>query len=165
MHVSHIISIFRALNRNKVQYVVAGGLAVVAHGYGRLTKDIDIIVHLVPENIRAAFDALKTLGYSPRVPITADQFAGASLRKSWIKTKGMKVLCMYSDRFFDVPIDIFVYEPVRFSRLYKSALIEKAARGVPVRYADTDALIFMKRKAGRPKDLDDIENLIKLKRL
>jgi hypothetical protein len=35
-------AIVEALHRRGVRYLVAGGLAVVAHGYLRLTKDVDL---------------------------------------------------------------------------------------------------------------------------
>lgn len=35
--------VFKALNKAKVQYVVAGGTAVVLHGYRRFTDDLDLI--------------------------------------------------------------------------------------------------------------------------
>lgn len=34
-----------------MKYLVAGGLAVNAHGYLRFTKDVDFVVQLVPDNI------------------------------------------------------------------------------------------------------------------
>ena len=39
-----------ALDAAGVRYLVAGGLAVGAHGYLRFTKDVDIVVQLVPDN-------------------------------------------------------------------------------------------------------------------
>ena len=35
-----------ALERAGVRYLVAGGLAVNAHGYVRYTKDVDLVIHL-----------------------------------------------------------------------------------------------------------------------
>lgn len=63
------------------RYLVAGGLAVNAHGYLRFTKDVDIVVHLVPENVarlcRAAGDRISTLGsrvrFRPGIPPGTDQ--------------------------------------------------------------------------------------------
>ena len=37
----------RVLDEAGVRYLVAGGLAVNAHGYLRFTRDIDLVVHLV----------------------------------------------------------------------------------------------------------------------
>ena len=43
--------VFRALNKGKVRYAVAGGVAVVLHGYIRFTADLDLIIHLEEKNI------------------------------------------------------------------------------------------------------------------
>ncbi|HVW70063.1 MAG TPA: hypothetical protein VHB68_13890 [Steroidobacteraceae bacterium] len=69
-----------ALEMAGVRYLVAGGLAVGAHGYLRFTKDVDIVVQLVPDNIERTFNALASLGYRPIVPITMKQFSNNELR-------------------------------------------------------------------------------------
>jgi hypothetical protein len=38
--------VFKALNKARVKYVIAGGVAVVLHGFMRLTNDLDLIVLL-----------------------------------------------------------------------------------------------------------------------
>lgn len=80
-----------------VRYLIAGGLAVGAHGYLRFTKDVDMVIQLLPENIERTFAALASLGYRPAVPITQEQFADGPLRESWIRDKGMQVLQFWSD--------------------------------------------------------------------
>jgi hypothetical protein len=67
----------QALVATGVRYLVAGELAVNAHGYIRFTKDVDLVVQLVPDNIACAFAALATLGYRATAPVTAAQFADA----------------------------------------------------------------------------------------
>ena len=49
---------FEALEAGGVRYLVAGGLAVGAHGYLRFTKDVDIVIQLIPDNIERTFTAL-----------------------------------------------------------------------------------------------------------
>lgn len=83
--------------RHEVRYLFAGGMAVLAHGYLRTTMDIDIVVGLSSENIRAAFRALESVGYRPRQPITAEQFADEELRESWRREKHMLVLQFWAD--------------------------------------------------------------------
>lgn len=51
----------RALNDAHVRYVLIGGFAVVAHGAGRFTKDIDLLVDAAPENVRRIRTALAVL--------------------------------------------------------------------------------------------------------
>ena len=159
MKVASFEAIVRALNEAQVSFLVVGGLAVVAHGFGRNTRDVDLVVQLDQEQIRRAFAALARLGYQPRVPITAEQFADAGLRKSWIREKGMLVLNFHSDEHNETPLDVFVSEPFDFSEEYREALVEELAPGLSVRILRLPALLQMKRSAGRPQDLADVDEL------
>ena len=51
MEVRSVEAIVKALNGAKVKYLIVGGVAVVAHGYERLTKDLDLVIGLERENI------------------------------------------------------------------------------------------------------------------
>ncbi len=97
MKLQSVAAILKALNEAEVRALVVGGLAVNAHGYLRFTKDADLAIQLDPANIERAFRALATLGYQPRVPISAAQFSIPAMRESWIRDKGMKVLQFASD--------------------------------------------------------------------
>jgi hypothetical protein len=46
-----VIRICRALNEAGARYLLIGGFAVVAHGAGRFTKDIDLLVDAAPDNV------------------------------------------------------------------------------------------------------------------
>lgn len=46
-----VVRICRALNEAGARYLLIGGFAVVAHGAGRFTKDIDLLVEDTPENV------------------------------------------------------------------------------------------------------------------
>jgi hypothetical protein len=159
MRLSSFEAIATALDAGGVRYLVAGGLAVNAHGYLRFTKDLDVVVQLIPDNISRAFAALQALGYRPAVPITASQFADAGLRDSWIRDKGMKVLQFWSDAHRDTPVDMFVSEPFGFNEEYERALIKPLHGSILVRFVSVPTLIRMKREAGRPQDLADIQHL------
>jgi hypothetical protein len=56
-----VVRICRALNEAGARYLLIGGFAVVAHGAGRLTKDIDLLVDDSPENIARVKRALSIL--------------------------------------------------------------------------------------------------------
>jgi len=159
MKLASLEAIIKALNEGSVRYLVAGGLAVSAHGYIRATQDVDLVVALEPDNIRQAFGALATLGYRPLVPITGEQFADADLRREWIRDKGMRVLNFFSDRHRETNVDLFVAEPFDFAREYANALRGDIAPGVSAAFVSLPTLIAMKEEAGRPRDLDDIEHL------
>lgn len=152
-------AIAAALNDAQVRFLVAGGLAVNAHGFVRTTFDVDLVVALDPANIRKAFAALATLDYRPTVPVTAEQFADRTQRESWIRDKGMQVLNFHSPRFNPAPVDVFVTEPFEFNREYDAAMRGELTPGLWVRFVSLQTLIDMKRLANRPKDLEDIEQL------
>lgn len=159
MKLASVEAIAKALNDGSVRYLVAGGLAVNAHGYIRHTQDVDLVIALDPANILRAFERLATLGYRPLVPITAEQFADAALRRQWILGKGMKVLNFFSDRHRETRVDVFVAEPFDFEREYAGAMRGELGRGLSVRFVSLPALITMKQEANRPRDLDDIQHL------
>ena len=46
-----LVRLCRALNGAGARYVLIGGFAVIAHGRGRFTKDIDLLVDDAPENV------------------------------------------------------------------------------------------------------------------
>jgi len=46
-----LVRICRALNEAGARYVLIGGFAVIAHGLGRTTKDIDFLVDDDPANV------------------------------------------------------------------------------------------------------------------
>ena len=159
MKLISIEAIFRALNAADVQYLIAGGLAVNAHGYLRFTKNVDFVLRLVPDNIAQAFSALGNLGYRPSVPVTATEFADPEQRQSWIRNKGMQVLQFWSDEHLETPIDIFVTEPFPYDEEYARSLVKPLYGDIDVHFVSIPTLIRMKEAAGRDQDRIDIENL------
>lgn len=159
MKIAAFEAVVKALAAARVRYLVAGGLAVNAHGYIRLTLDIDLVIALDAGNIRQAFKALAEIGYRPNVPIDADAFARPEQRQHWRKEKGMQVLNFHSDAFPGTSVDLFVYEPFDFAREYDIALRGELLPGIDVRFVSIPTLIRMKEEANRPRDLDDIQHL------
>src|SRR3954465_2837377 len=51
------------LEELKIPYAVAGGMALVAHGYDRNTVDVDLLV--TSAGLQAVHSALEGLGYLP----------------------------------------------------------------------------------------------------
>lgn len=158
-------SIVEALNRAGSRYLIAGGLAVNAHGYTRATHDIDLILQLDASNLERALKALADLEYKPLPPVPLRDFADAEKRESWIRDKGLTVFPLASPQHPQAPVDIFVTEPFDFDREYDNALCADLVPGVglPVRFVALDTLIAMKSAAGRHRDLDDIEHLREIK--
>src|SRR5277367_2338473 len=159
MKLTSFEKIVRALNVAKVRFLVAGGLAVNAHGYARFTNDVDLVVRLTETDILAVFKALGKIGYKPIAPVTAKEFADPKNRARWAKTKKMTVLQFWSDKHRETPVDIFVTEPFDFDAEYKIALRENLSPKSQVRFVSIGTLIKLKTKANRVEDKIDIKNL------
>lgn len=83
MEIRSVEAIVRALNNAGVRYLIVGGLAVNAHGFERMTKNVDQVIQLESGNVIKGLTALENAGFRPRVPITPEHFADASLRERW----------------------------------------------------------------------------------
>lgn len=159
MKLSSLEAIISSLQAAEVRYLIVGGLAVAAHGHGRATFDIDLVVQLQPDNSARAIRALESLGYRPTVPVPAAQFADPQLRESWVRDKNMVVFQLHSDRHPETRIDLFVTEPFDFDTEYDRAMIGEILPDLPARFVCVATLLRMKESAGRPKDLEDIRQL------
>ncbi len=59
--IDDVARISRALNEAGARYVLIGGFAVIVHGSGRTTKDIDLLIDPSPENVVRVKRALSIL--------------------------------------------------------------------------------------------------------
>ena len=154
-----IEAIVQALNAAGARYLIAGGLAVVAHGYVRFTADLDLILDLEEENTKRALRALAGLGYQPRAPVALDEFADQQKRHQWLREKGLTVFSLFSREHAATEVDLFVEPPFDFNPAYAAAARMEIAPGLPATFVCYEYLVELKRQAGRPQDLDDIAKL------
>lgn len=154
----NVRQIFAALNDAQVDYVVVGGLAVILHGYLRATADLDLAIGLSPDNARRGMQSLAAIGLQPRLPVPLADFADADKRADWLQNRNMLVFPLWDPSNPLRSVDVFIDEPVQFSDLLAHALV-KDLDGLRVRIASIPHLVEMKRRAGRPRDLEDIDKL------
>jgi hypothetical protein len=160
---SDLERIFAALEASGARYLVVGGVAVVLHGHLRFTADLDLVLALDAANVEAALSALERLGYRPRAPVALRAFADAEQRGEWERTKGMTVFSLWSGELPGTEVDLFVSDPLRFEVAWPRRL--RAELGsVTVDVAGLADLIEMKRRAGRPHDLEDVRALEAIQR-
>lgn len=152
-------AIFAALNGRGVRYLVAGGVAVNAHGYQRMTQDLDLVLDLEVENVLAALRALAELGYGPMLPVELEDFANPECRREWNEERNVEVFSLTSDVHRETTIDLFVRDPFAFDGEYAKAMIGEVASGLNVPFVRLTTLIAMKRRTGRARDEDDVEHL------
>jgi hypothetical protein len=91
------------------------------------------------------------------MPVKAADFADPDIRNSWVRDKGMMVFQLFSDGS-RVTVDIFAQYPIAFEALYADATVVSLPGASP-RIASIEHLMQMKREAGRPQDLPDLEKL------
>jgi hypothetical protein len=146
-----------ALAAASVDFVVIGGVAVVAHGHIRATLDLDVCYARPPENLRRLSAALAPLhptlrGAPADLPFTLDERALRSGLNFTLRTDAGDI-----DLFGEVPgvgtFDDAVQDSVALD-LY----------GHRVRIMSLATLERAKRAAGRAKDLLDLEAIRELRR-
>lgn len=146
--------IFAVLNDHDVDYVVIGGIAVIAHGHPRNTRDVDFVASADPENLGRLAAALRVLG-AQLWGVDADRL-GIDVYDPETLADGANFTLVTEagglDFFNEVPGGA-PYEQLR------RRAIEVDVRGLSIRIAGIDDLIAMKRAAGRPRDLADIAAL------
>ncbi|MEO8166731.1 MAG: nucleotidyltransferase [bacterium] len=136
------------LNANRVEYLLVGGYAVVLHGYPRLTGDMDIWVRPSTEN-------------AERVLATLDDFGVGSLgfKLEDFNTQGKVNQLGVPPLRIDV---ITAIDGVTFEVAY-GRRNEIEVNGVKISLISLEDLLTNKKKSGRPKDIDDLDNLTEQK--
>jgi hypothetical protein len=159
METHSVGAIVNALNTAEVRYLVAGGLAVVAHGYVRFTADVDLILDLEPANTMRAVTAIESLGYRPRAPVAFGEFADPEKRAQWVRDRNLTVFSVYSPQHPLTEVALFVEPPLDFETAYQNAVRKEIAPGLAATFIGIRDLRHLKRVAGRPQDLLDLEKL------
>ncbi len=154
--------IFKALQEHKVKYLVVGGVAMGLHGIPRMTADLDIMLDLVPVNIKKFIAATGKIGYVPRPPLTFKDFLDPHKRKSWASDKNIVMFTLVNPKIPYQEIDVFIKNPVDFKELCAGKKIAHFGR-IEIPVASMDGLIALKEKTGRKQDKTDVSILKKLK--
>jgi hypothetical protein len=154
-------TIFDSLNRERVKYMLAGGVAVNLYGVERATADIDIVVLLEENNLLKFVSAVESLCLKPKMPIKLEDFVDPKKRQKWITTKGMKVFSLYDPRNPFFLIDVFTEFSFDFNDAYKQR--KKIRLGdTLISLVPITILIEMKEGTGRPQDQADVFHLRKI---
>ena len=139
-------SLLKSLNTHKVRYVVIDATAFPVHGYARATLDIDIFIEPTRSNARRALTALAEFGHDVADLTVDDMLAKKLLIRQYI---------------LETDIHPFV-AGVTFEQVWRNRVRDKLGQ-TPAYFASLDDLIKMKQAAGRPKDLEDLRVLLKLR--
>ena len=156
--------ILREFQRNKVKYILVGGMAFNLLGGNRGTLDMEIIVEMSDENLRKIVTIMKKAGYHVKQPVDPMNIADKKIRQDWIKNKNMKAFNFYKGEKSYEEVDIVIDSPISFKDAIKNATEIKLG-GLSLSIISPKYFIRMKKASGRDKDLKDIEDLKLIRKL
>ena len=145
--------LLRRLAEAEARFVVIGGLALGARGVVRGTKDVDIVVDLDPDNLkRIAEVAVAAGGHVQR----GEALLGTPVSIAAELTSGEQMAIETDLGRLDVVQGL---EGVPSYKELRAGATEAEVLGVEVAVCSLEDLREMKRAAGRPRDLVDLEDL------
>jgi len=152
-----------ALYKNKVKYLIVGGLAVNLYGVPRVTQDIDLIISTSKSNVLKLISLLKNLGYVPRLPVNPAHLAEPDKVKDWVESKNLKAFSFYHKKDNYKVVDIVLVHSLDFEQSFKNKTVKKVDN-IKIYLASMDDLIRTKEFSNRPQDLSDIAMLKKVRK-
>ncbi len=154
------VSLLRHLSERRVEHIVIGGFAVNAHGYVRSSKDLDIVPNPTRENLARLAVALTEAN---AVDAEVSDFDPAELPRSAMRMEDLAQGGNFRLATDLGDLDIMQWvSGIEADDLYaelEREAIEASVEGIPVRVCGLAHLRAMKRAAGRPQDLEDLERL------
>ena len=155
-------AVVEVLDRHNVEVLVVGGVAALAYGAHRATRDFDCLVRCEEQNLDRLAAALVELNARMRVEGLSDEEAKAlpvPLDGRWLKDRELSTW-----RTDAGDLDVLTNLPTRAGRrLTYDELADRAATveatGVIITAAGIDDIIASKEWADRPKDRDALEEL------
>jgi hypothetical protein len=154
------VPLLKHLHGHGVEHVIIGGLAVSAHGHVRPSKDLDIVPSPARENLERLAAALRELNATDAEASDfdpAEMPMSALLVEDLVQGGNFRLATALGD------MDIFqwvsgVDAEDLYGELHREALAG-SVEGIPVQVCSLQHLRAMKRAAGRPQDIADLERL------
>jgi hypothetical protein len=131
--------------RLRLRWYVFGAQAVNVHGFPRATADLDLTIDLGDRPTSAFLRALDVAGFTPR-------FADADFVAT---TRVLPVV----HRRSKLPVDLVLAGPGLEQVFLEELHLEKIGRR-QIPFLSAENLIVTKLLAGRPKDLEDVRELL-----
>lgn len=151
-----LLRLVDAFEKNGVQYGIVGGTAVALHGAVRGTLDIDFVLPLIEEQFVLAESALRSIGLTSQLPITAKLLF--ENRKAYAEEKNLIAWTFVNLAKPSEIVDLLISE-----NLDQMQTIEVKIQDQSVRVVAVDDIIRMKNVSGRRQDLSDVKALEALK--
>ena len=130
-----------------IRWYLFGAQAVIYHGVARLTADVDVTVLPEPRSTRELVMALEANGLRLRVTGT-DDFVARTRVLPFVHSPTR------------LPVDVVLGGP-GIEELFLQRAEVHPIEGIQVPIATVEDVVTMKILAGRPKDLDDAEGMLR----
>ena len=132
------------LIKHKAEYLIVGGYAVGVHGHPRYTGDLDIWLNPSPQNADLILQCVNEFGFS-----------SYGLTQSDFIKQGNVIQLGYPPMRIDLLTEI---DGVTFEECYENRKVV-VIDDLHVNFIGYEDLLKNKRESGRPRDIDDIDNL------
>ena len=134
------------LEKHSIPYMIIGGQAVLLYGEPRLTRDIDITLGLDTDGLDDVIAVINDIGVKP-LPDNIESFVK--------ETMVLPTL----DEDTGIRLDfIFSFTPYESEAIKKSRKV--TIKDQDVCFASPEDLIIHKIFAGRPRDMEDVRNIL-----
>ncbi len=155
-----LIEIIDLLIDKDVNFIVAGGVAVVLQGVERMTMDLDVAVEMDRENLKKFLSAMSELKLVPRVPIPAESILDKSVVKMMVEQKNALVFTFIDPKEPFRQVDLFLAPGLTYGELINDVEL-KIINMRPQKVLTKEKLIELKQKVDpiRDKDVFDIKAL------
>lgn len=141
-----------SFDSHKLKYVLVGGYALALHGLVRATMDVDFVLQLRLGDFELAEAALAKIGLKSRLPIRAQDVI--KLRQEYIENRNLNAWSFVDYQNPTRQVDILITKDLRDLQV---ETISVSGRKLSV--VSLSELLRMKKEAGRPQDLVDVENI------
>lgn len=146
-------SIIDCFNKHNVNYLLVGGHAVNIYGHIRSTADLDLWIDKSENNLSKLYDALVDFGYDQNTCL-----------KGIEEIKQNRNIGLFDDDNNKVDVIQLYSTRLSFQEAYnRKNTINKG--DVTLHVISLEDLIDTKIASGRPRDLEDVKELIKLRDL
>jgi hypothetical protein len=148
--IAELEALVEAFEREHVEYAVCGGLAVGYHGFVRATKDIDLLV--LDAQVADALRVARASGFDiPARKITFGLAVGTPREVQRVSKMDPRTGVMLT-------LDLLVVAP-DLEDVWKTRILIEPVPGKMISIVSREGLATMKRMAGRPQDLVDLQRL------
>ena len=148
MEFEKVFALIREMNREGVEYVIFGAIALNLHGVVRATTDADFFIRPTRDNVERLKSSLRTIWDDPSIDeISADDLLGE-----------------YPSVMYGPPDETFSFDFLtRLGEAYSYDSLQWQVveyEGIPIRVVTAETLYEMKMNTVRPHDKVDAQRLL-----